>query len=107
MAASTGKPDMSKTTSDLEADIRQLKADLEILTKQLAATGEHSISAAKRAASEGVDQLRVHGEAAMDGLKSNARDVEAQVIATVREKPVTALAIAAGAGYLFALLSRR
>jgi ElaB/YqjD/DUF883 family membrane-anchored ribosome-binding protein len=51
--------------------------------------------------------LRTQGEAAIEGLRSNANDIQEQVIATVREKPVTSLAIAAGVGFLFALLSRR
>lgn len=93
--------------SDLEADIRQLKADIEKLTKQLATTGEHGYGTARRAAAEGVEQLRVQGEAALDGLRGNAQDIEAQVMARVREKPVTSLAIAAGVGFLFALLARR
>ncbi|MGB3389445.1 MAG: hypothetical protein WBA88_15840 [Pseudaminobacter sp.] len=92
---------------DLEADIRQLRADIAKLTEQLATTGEHSYSTARRAAREGVDQLRAQGEAAIEGLRSNARDVEEQVLATVREKPITSLAVAAGIGYLLALLSRR
>lgn len=104
-----GKATVNPTipASDLEADVRQLKADLEKLTKQLAATGQQGYGTARRAASEGVEQLRVQGEAAMESLKSNARDLEEQVLANVREKPVTSLAIAAGVGFLFALLSRR
>ena len=96
-----------KDVSELEADIRQLRTDIEKLTKQLAATGQHGYGTAKRAAAEGVEQLRVQGEAAFDSLRSNARDLEDQVIANVREKPVTSLAIAAGVGFLFAVLSRR
>ncbi len=92
---------------DLEADIRQLKADIEKLAAQLAATGEHGYGAARRAAAEGVEQLRAHGEAALGGLRGSAEDIEAQVTAHVREKPITSLAIAAGVGYLFALRSRR
>lgn len=92
---------------DLEADIRQLRADMAKLTEQLATTGEHSYSTARRAAKEGVEQLRAQGEAAMETLRDNARDVEEQVLATVREKPITSLAVAAGIGYLMALLSRR
>ncbi|CAM5608302.1 hypothetical protein ATER59S_05626 [Aquamicrobium terrae] len=108
MAANEGKSlKNSPEVSDLEADIRQLKADIEKLTKQLAATGQQGYGTARRAAAEGVEQLRVQGEAAMESLRSNARDLEEQVIASVREKPVTSLAIAAGVGYLFALLSRR
>ena len=101
-ARSTGE-----TNADLEADIRQLKADIEKLTRQLAETGEHGYGAARRAASEGVEQLRAQGEAALGTLRGNAQDIEAQVVALVREKPVTSLAIAAGVGFLFALLSRR
>jgi ElaB/YqjD/DUF883 family membrane-anchored ribosome-binding protein len=97
------------TTSNaaLEADIRQLKADLRKLTEQLAATRDHGYGAAKRAAAEGVEQLRAQGEAAMDSLRGSANDIEAQLVASVREKPITSLAMAAGAGFLFALLTRR
>ncbi|TGQ77955.1 DUF883 domain-containing protein [Mesorhizobium sp. M8A.F.Ca.ET.207.01.1.1] len=97
----------ARTNPDLEADIRQLKADIDKLTKQLAKTGEHGYGTARRAAAEGVEQLRAQGEAALDSLRGNARDIEAQMVASVREKPVTSLAIAAGVGFLFALLARR
>ncbi len=108
MATAAGKAVNENTTnSDLEADIRQLKADIDKLTKQLAKTGEHGYGTARRAATEGVEQLRAQGEAAFDSLRSNAKDIEAQMMASVREKPVTSLAIAAGVGFLFALLARR
>lgn len=108
MATAAGKTaNESRSDSDLEADIKQLKADIEKLTKQLAKTGEHGYGTARRAATEGVEQLRAQGEAAFDNLRSNAKDIEAQMMASVREKPVTSLAIAAGVGFLFALLARR
>lgn len=105
--ASKSAEDVKATTEDLEADIARLKDDIAQLAKQLAATGEHSVSAAKRAASEGVEQLRVQGEAKLAELRSGAKDLEQQVSDTVREKPITSLAIAAGVGFLFALLTRR
>ena len=106
--AATGKAgNGAKSVPDLEADIKQLKADLEKLAKQFAATGEHGYGTAKRAAAEGAEQLRAQGEAALEGLRTNAKDIEAQIMASVREKPVTSLAIAAGVGFLFALLARR
>jgi ElaB/YqjD/DUF883 family membrane-anchored ribosome-binding protein len=43
----------------------------------------------------------------VDSLKTNARDLEEQVLVNVREKPVTSLAIAAGLGFLIGLMSRR
>lgn len=95
------------TTQDLETDIQQLKEDIAKLAKQLAATGEHSYGTARRAATEGADRLRVEGEAAIENIRANAKDIEQQVMTSVREKPITALAIAAGVGFLFALMARR
>ena len=99
--------DGSRSAEDLAAEIEQLKADIAKLTEQLRTTGQHSYGAARRAAAEGVDQLWAQGEAAYEGLKANATDLEQQVADSVREKPFTSLAIAAGVGFLFALLSRR
>jgi ElaB/YqjD/DUF883 family membrane-anchored ribosome-binding protein len=97
----------ARATEDLAADIELLKADIAKLTKQLQETGQHSYGAARRAANEGVEQLKAQGEAALENLRANASDIERQISDTVREKPVTALAIAAGVGFLFALLTRR
>jgi ElaB/YqjD/DUF883 family membrane-anchored ribosome-binding protein len=106
--AATGKAgNGSKSVPDLEADIQQLKEDLEKLAQQFATTRDHGYGAAKRAATEGAEQLRAQGEAAFENLRANARDMEAQLMASVREKPATSLAIAAGVGFLFALLARR
>jgi len=108
MATASGRTATdAPSNADLEADIQQLKADIEELTRQLAKTGEHGYGAARRAAAEGVEQLRAQGEAAFESVRGSAQDIEAQLIASVREKPVTSLAIAAGVGFLFALLSRR
>ncbi|MCO5147991.1 MAG: hypothetical protein M9895_17665 [Aquamicrobium sp.] len=102
-----GKAEDKAVPADLEAELAQLREDVARLTEQLAKTGEHTMSAARRAATEGAEQLRVKGEEAMYALKSNAGDIERQVTDAVREKPLTSLAIAAGVGFFFALLSRR
>lgn len=108
MATAAGKTgNGAKATPDLEADIKQLKADIEKLAAQLAKTSEHGYGTARRAATEGIEELRARGEAAVEGLRANASDLEAQLLASVREKPVTALAVAAGIGFLFALIARR
>lgn len=101
------KDDASAVPPDLEAELARLREDVARLAEQLGRTGEHAGAAARRAAAEGAEQLRVKGEAAVDALKSNAGDIERQITDAVREKPITSLAIAAGIGFFFALLSRR
>src|SRR5262245_49052076 len=103
----TSKSAGARTPEDLAGEIERLKADIAALTEQLRRTGEHSVGAARRAATESVDQLRAQGEAAYEGLRANASDLEQQLADSVREKPMTALAIAAGVGFLFALMARR
>ncbi len=105
--AKPGKDEAKAIPTDLEAELAQLREDVARLTDQLARTGGHTLSAARRAATEGAEQLRARGEEAVDALKSNAGDIERQVTDAVREKPLTSLAIAAGIGFFFALLSRR
>ena len=107
----TGKPDTvssgPRSQQDLETEIELLKAEIAALAKQVQTVGEHSYGTARRAAAEGVDRLRAQGEAAIENLREGASDLEGQLVAHVREKPVTALAMAAGVGFLFALISRR
>ncbi len=92
---------------EMEAQIEILRAEVAKLTAQIESSGNISVKAMKKAASAGVDQLKSQGEVAFDGIRSNARDIEDQVYATVREKPATSLAIAAGVGFLLAILARR
>lgn len=110
MATTTGKARTGTAkdeAQDLEAEIAKLRAEMAALADQIAKTRDSSVSAARKAASEGLEQMKVQGEAAMEDLKANARDVEQQLTETVREKPITSLAIAAGVGFLFAVLMRR
>ncbi|SMH57058.1 DUF883 family protein [Mesorhizobium australicum] len=93
--------------SEMEAQIETLKAEIAKLTAQVQSSGEKSLEALKSIAQEGATQMRAKGEAAVQGLKSEASDIEGEIVARVREKPVTSLAIAAGVGFLFALLTRR
>ena len=98
----TAKPETS-----VEADVAELRAEVAALTRQLKSLGEKSASTARKAANEGVEQLRAKGEARLSDLRETADDVEERVSKSVREKPITSLAIAAGVGFLFAMLARR
>lgn len=112
MATTAGKT--TKTTgeepasnAELQAQIETLREELAKVTAPLQSSSERSYGAAKRAAELGVEQLRQRGESAIEGLRTNAHDIEDQVATHVREKPITSLAIAAGVGFLFALIANR
>ncbi|TWG98066.1 ElaB/YqjD/DUF883 family membrane-anchored ribosome-binding protein [Mesorhizobium sp. J18] len=112
MAASSSKPAGTTGTAgssvkDLEADIQKLRDDISLLTKHLKDAGDHSLRTARKAASEGAEHLRAQGEATIEGLRDNAKDLEVQLTSTVREKPITSLALAAGVGFLLAVIMRR
>ena len=92
---------------DFHAQIDVLKEEVATLREQIARSGGHSFDAAKKAASAGVDHLKSQGEVTLEDVRSNASDIEGQLVAAVREKPVTAMACALGAGFLLALLTRR
>lgn len=97
----------SKTIPELESDISKLREDIALLTRHLKETGDHSMKGAKRAASEQAENLRAQGEAAMDTAREKAGDMEDELVARVREKPITSLALAAGVGFLLAVVMRR
>lgn len=108
-AAGSGKAqaEARRSAAEIEAQIEILRAEVARLTEQLESSSEISVRAMKRAAAAGVDQLKSQGEAAYEGFRANARDIEGQVYAAVREKPATSLAIAAAVGFLLAIVSRR
>ncbi|MBS9722525.1 hypothetical protein JYU29_17660 [Tianweitania sp. BSSL-BM11] len=95
-AESQTNQNADRTPQDLEAEIARLRSDLANLTKQIGAAGSQSLDTAKAVAQQSVDRLR-----------TNAHDLEDQVVARVQEKPLTALAVAAAVGYVLALINRR
>lgn len=86
----------SDDAAKMADDIRQLRDDVAQLTEHLRDIGGRSVNRAQQAAKEGVEQVR-----------ETAEDVHSELCEMVREKPIMALALAAGVGYLFALISHR
>ncbi len=94
-------------SNDIEAQIAQLREDIASLAKTVAAVGnakaEEVKGKARRAANEAADASISVVEAAREQAVSFERDLEKQI----RTNPIQSVAIAAGIGFVFALLTRR
>lgn len=91
---------------ELEAQVKQLQDDLKSITETLGKlTGEKAGEARAMAAGE-LKQLKRKGQDMLHEAQGQAEEVEKQLKDTIREKPLTAVATAAGIGFVLALLTR-
>ncbi|MFB9949402.1 YqjD family protein [Rhizobium puerariae] len=105
--ARNGDGQNAAATKDIEAQIQQLRDDISALARSIAAVGNEKAGEvrgkARRAANEAADASLHMVEAAREQALSLERDLERQI----RTNPIQAVAIAAGVGFLFALMTRR
>ena len=91
---------------ELEAQVKQLQDDLKSITETLGKlTGEKAGEARDVAASE-LRHLKRKGQDMINEAQGQAEEVEKQLKDTIREKPLTAVATAAGIGFVLAMLTR-
>jgi len=97
----------SASAGDVQAELENLRRDIAALTQTVASFGTGKLKEASIRASqlgsEAADVSAQYVESARDSLRSAEQDLQAQI----RAKPLQAVAIAAGVGFLTALLSRR
>ncbi len=108
MPSANDLPLSGQTTSkDVEAQISQLREDIAALARTVAALGNDKASEvrgkARRAATDAADASKQMVEAAQKQALSWERDMEQQI----RSKPLQSVAVAAGVGFIFALMTRR
>lgn len=97
----------SASTKDIEAQLEQLREDIASLARTVAAVGNDKATEikgkARRAASDAADASLQAVEAARVQAASLEEDLERQI----RTNPIQSVAIAAGIGFLAALIMRR
>ncbi len=95
------------SSKDIDAQLQQLREDIASLARSVAAVGSGKANEvrgkARRAASDAADASLQMVESAREQALTWERDLERQI----RTKPIQAVAIAAGVGFLFALMTRR
>ncbi len=99
--------DVTESNPDLQAQVAALKDDIANITATLAKIGKNSAKDAKRSAASSFESAKLRGEETFEDLRSQARELEDQLAEAVRENPLTTIAVAAGVGFLLALIARR
>ncbi|SMQ72205.1 Membrane-anchored ribosome-binding protein, inhibits growth in stationary phase, ElaB/YqjD/DUF883 family [Devosia lucknowensis] len=90
----------------LEAQVAQLQDDLKAITDTLAKLTGDKVGEARAIAKTEMRHLQAKGEQLLSEAQDQAGEVEKQLKDSIREKPLTAVAAAAGIGFVFALLTR-
>lgn len=99
----TTKSTSSMSEAELRREVDALRSDLSALTKRFSKIGDAGVRTAKDYGRETYES----GEAMYEDMTRRVTDLEREAIRSVREHPMQALGIAAGLGFLAALLTRR
>lgn len=107
-ANTSGKPAQPASPShDIDAQIQQLRDDIAALARSVAAVGAEKADdyrgRARKAKNDATDASLQIMEAARDQAVSLEKDLERKI----RTNPLQAVAMAAGVGFLIAVLARR
>lgn len=91
----------------LSDQIASLKADLAKITSTLGDMGRHQSASAVEAARVRADQLKDMSAEQIDALRTRANDAAAQADAFVKDRPATAVGVAAALGFVLGLLTAK
>lgn len=106
-SGTSGKASDNPGKDDLEAQLANLKADFAKLAETVGAIGAGKADELKGQASESVSEARRMSEDAVRAAERHARQIESDMAARVAERPFLSLGLAAGLGFLIALIARR
>lgn len=106
LAADASRASAKAREAQLEEQVSQLQDDIKAIAATLAKLSNDKVSEAKAVASTQAHSLQRQAEHVVEDVQERASDMEQQLKATIREKPLTAVASAIGIGFVLALLSR-
>ncbi|MBB4302723.1 ElaB/YqjD/DUF883 family membrane-anchored ribosome-binding protein [Rhodobium orientis] len=101
-----GKTD-GPSAAELDEQIRQLRTDITELAHTMRGMGDAKARDFKKRARGKAEEISAGAEDALTALTDQLEEIERQVGRKVRKNPFAALGIAAGVGFLVAMLARR
>jgi ElaB/YqjD/DUF883 family membrane-anchored ribosome-binding protein len=94
-------------TSDIEAQLQKLKADIADLAKTVAAVSADTAGAYRAKAGNVAGEAIAASHNAIDSVRTEFGVLEKDVVDRIRTRPLQALGLAIGVGFLLAFISRR
>ena len=95
------------TLADFETHAGRIRDDIEKLAGSVATAGSVLSADVRADAGAKAHELREASENTLRELRSQLGGIEKQLRSKVRERPVAALGVAVGIGFLIALIARR
>lgn len=105
-SATSGASIDKSREDELEAQVAQLRSDLQAIGETLKKLTTEKASEAKDLAQTELSHLKRKGEHLVADAQNQAEEHEQQLKDTIREKPLTAVATALGIGFVLALVTR-
>ncbi len=100
------KPEYANAT-DVEKQLEKLSAEIAALTKIVASFGTGKLDEASQQAKTLADEVAQRSSAAAADIKDRLTTVESDLENHIRTHPLASVGIAAGLGFILAILSRR
>ncbi|KQO75851.1 DUF883 family protein [Rhizobium sp. Leaf262] len=94
-------------TAEVSAQLAQLREDLANLASSVKALGAGVSSEVKARASRVADDAIAAGEETVDNVRHEIQSINDNLAYQVQKNPLQALGIAAAAGFLIAIVTRR
>lgn len=108
VANKSSETQAGKTTeADIQAQIDQLRDDIAELTKMIGTLGNQKAAEARSKAERLKEEAIKSGQEAYDRAREEALSFEEDVEDHIRSRPLQSILMAAGFGFLVALLTRR
>ncbi|MBB4952228.1 ElaB/YqjD/DUF883 family membrane-anchored ribosome-binding protein [Agrobacterium vitis] len=95
------------SSADVEKQLEKLSADIAALTKVIASFGTGKLDEAQQQAKSVAEDISQRSSAAATDIKDRLLAAESDLEGQIRRYPLAAVGIAAGFGFIAALLSSR
>ncbi len=103
----SGISQIRPSTGNIENDLAALREDIVTLAETVGRLGSSSVKNLKNRAMENFDSLKESGSDVAGYLKTHGSEMEKQLVETVRDRPLVAIAAAASIGLLIGLITKK